>query len=191
MYSSLQKKHCKCSPYCTLWPDMSFEGFSRQHAPQEVLDRLDKKIKRKNAAKLSGTKLRTLAYEQPEIKGGKDYSELDRWFKAVRNKLTGRCQCGCGKPSSKYQDKYFKHSCGHVFPKRIFLSIATHPRNFVERAFWGGCHTNMDEQSMDRWTSFADWENIKEIFHELAPELTDEERATKFYTHFEKLIYQP
>lgn len=186
--STIIQKKCKCGKL-NCFPTISYEGWNYGCAPQEVLDRLDKKTKRKNAAKLSGTKLRGLAYKEPEIKPPKDYAALDRWFRERRKEMTGKCQCGCGKWSSKYDDKYFKHSCSHVFPKSKFPSIATHPHNFVERAFWGGCHTNMDEQSMDKWVYFADWENIKEIFHELAPLLTDEERATKFYTHFEKLIY--
>ncbi|MBP6694995.1 MAG: hypothetical protein KA161_07690 [Saprospiraceae bacterium] len=114
---------------------------------------------------------------------------LDLWFMLVRRKLTGTCQCGCGKPSSKNDDKYYKHSCCHLFPKRIFKSIATHPKNYIERAFWGGCHTNLDEQGIDKWPFMADWEHIKELFHELAPLLTDEERTSKFYSNFEKLIY--
>lgn len=189
IYSSIERKKCKCG--CNMMPTISYEGYYYSHAPKEVLDRLDKKQKRKTAAKNTLAKLRAVdANEDENREVAKGYAELDRWFKSTRNKLTGTCQCGCGKPSSKYDDKYFKHSCSHVFPKAKFGSIKTHPRNFVERAFWGGCHTNMDEQSMDKWVGFTDWENIKEIFHELAPLLTDEERATKFYAHFEKLIYQ-
>ncbi len=116
--------------------------------------------------------------------------QLGPWFDSTRKKLTGMCQCGCGKPSSKNHDLYYRHSCAHVFPKSLFPSVATHPRNFVERAFWGGCHSVMDDTSIDRWPGFADWENIKEIFHELAPMLTDQERGKKFYQHFQTLIYK-
>jgi CHASE3 domain sensor protein len=35
----------------------------------------------------------------------------------------------------------------------------------------------------------ADWDDIKEKFHQLAPLLTDEERATKFYSTLEKMVY--
>ncbi len=42
---------------------------------------------------------------------------------------------------------------------------------------------------MDLWPNFADWDDIVAKFHELSSLLTDEERATKFYKHFEKLIY--
>ena len=185
-YSSIVRKGCKNN--CGRMPEIGGQGFCFTCRP-DLKELIISKNKKRNAAKLSGTKLRGLAYEQQEIKAPKDYAVLDRWFKSTRNKLTGTCQCGCGKRSSKYDDKYFKHSCSHVFPKSKFPSISTHPRNFVERAFWGGCHSVMDDTSMDRWTGFADWENIKEIFHELAPLLTDEERATKFYGHFEKLIY--
>jgi hypothetical protein len=122
----------------------------------------------------------------------------EKWFGLIRNKLTGTCQCGCGKPSSKHDYKnlegkiesHFRSSCCHIFPKSIFESIKYHPRNYVERAFWGGCHSVMDDTSMDRWSDFADWNDIVEKFHELAPLLTDEERATKFYSHLERLIYK-
>lgn len=114
----------------------------------------------------------------------------EKWFRLIREKLTGTCQCGCGNKSQKKDDMYFRHSCCHIFPKSKFDSIKYHPLNYVERAFWGGCHGVMDDTSMDKWVNMADWDDIKEKFYELAPLLTDEERATKFYTHLEKLIYQ-
>jgi len=116
--------------------------------------------------------------------------ELDKWFEERRKGLTGICQCGCGRKSSKHEDEHYRASCCHVFPKRIFKSIALHPLNCIERNFWDGCHSVLDNTSMDRWVNMADWEDIKERFHILAPLLTDEERVTKFYQHFEKLVYQ-
>ena len=65
-----------------------------------------------------------------------------------------------------------------------------HPLNCVERAMYGGCHQNMDNQGMDKWPLFADWEDIKERFHVLAPLLTDQERGIKFYSTLELLIYE-
>ncbi len=111
-------------------------------------------------------------------------------FKPVLYEDLQKEQCGCGKPSSKNDDKYFIFSCAHVFPKSKFKSVRYHKMNFVERAFWGGCHSIMDDTSIERWKGFADWEKIKEIFFELAPLLTDEERANKFYSNLEKLIYE-
>src|ERR1700733_892131 len=123
-----------------------------------------------------------------ELKSGE--SELGKWFELVRKKLTGVCQCGCGAKSQKNDEMYYKFSCCHLFPKKTFHSIATHPNNYVERAFFGGCHSVFDDTSMDRWVGMADWDSIKEKFHELLPFLTDEERATKFYSRLEKLIYK-
>lgn len=131
--------------------------------------------------------VRGLVNKQNNMVEKKTY--LSKWFESTRKKLTGTCQCGCSAKSQKNDDMYYKFSCCHLFPKRIFKSIATHPLNYVERAFFGGCHSNLDDQSMDKWVNMADWDDMKEKFHELAPLLTDEERANKFYAHFEKLIY--
>lgn len=184
-YSSIIRKGCKGN--CGRMPEMGGKGYCFTCKPEYKQAIIDK-TKKRNALKLSSTKLRNLSKTE-DVMPPKGYGEMDIWFKNTRKKLTGRCQCGCNKPSSKMDDRYYKHSCSHVFPKAKFDSVKTHPRNFVERAFWGGCHSVMDDTSMDRWTGFSDWENIKEIFHELAPLLTDEEKSTKFYSHFEKLIY--
>ncbi len=141
------------------------------------------------------------AAERQKIRGlsnsvSKDVSEeldekvkKEEWFRLIRGKLTGVCQCGCANKSQKKDDMYFRHSCCHIFPKSKFDSVKYHPLNFVERAFWGGCHSVMDDTSMDRWVGMADWDDIKAKFYELAPLLTDEERASKFYAHFERLVY--
>ena len=114
---------------------------------------------------------------------------MERFYKAARKRMTGTCACGCGEASQKKDDIYFRHSVAHIFPKRLFPSIMYHPLNWVERRFWGGCHSVMDDTTMDRWPCMEDWDSIKEKFYILAPLLTDEERATNFYTRLEKLVY--
>lgn len=117
-------------------------------------------------------------------------SDMDLFFQRTRKYMVGTCQCGCAKPTQKNDDTFYRHCIAHIFPKRLFKSIATNPLNWVERAFWGGCHSVMDDTSMDKWVNMADFDDIKEKFHQLAPLLTDEERATKFYAHLERLIYK-
>lgn len=136
--------------------------------------------------------LKRLAKESAEKKllSSDGDSLMERFFKAQRPKLSGTCQCGCGEPSQKKDDMYFRASIAHIFPKRLFPSIMYHPLNWVERRFWGGCHTNMDEAGIDRWVNFADWDDVKAKFWILAPLLTPEERATNFYTRLEKLVYE-
>jgi hypothetical protein len=140
-----------------------------------------KAISDKKAAQMKEEKKRTIPDED---------GQLERWFKARRKEMVGTCQCGCGQKSQKKDDLYFRHSACHLFPKRLFPSIMYHPLNFLERAFFGGCHTNLDEGGMDKWPAMADWEDIKVRFHELAPLLTEEERATKFYRTLEELVYK-
>jgi hypothetical protein len=127
--------------------------------------------------------------EEKKLRGGDD-TLMEKWFKARRKELTGTCQCGCGQPSQKKDDTFFRGSCCHIFPKATFESIMYHPLNCVERAMWGGCHHNMDFGGLDKWPAMADWDDIKERFHELAPLLTDEEKATKFYQKLESLVYK-
>ena len=115
-------------------------------------------------------------------------SDLDEWFDLIRIKLTGKCACGCGNKSQKNDDKYFKHSCAHIFPKSKFDSIKCHPMNFVERAFWGGCHGVMDDTSVDKWVNMKDWHDIKRKFNILSPLIPPHEKANKFYTQLENLV---
>lgn len=151
-----------------------------------LLPPLPTKKEKKPIRKVS---LKKAAADKAQKEAGGD-GLLDKWFEERRKGLTGICQCGCGRKSSKHEDEHYRASCCHVFPKRIFKSIALHPLNCIERNFWDGCHSVLDNTSMDRWVNMADWEDIKERFHNLAPLLTDEERATKFYQHLEKLIYK-
>lgn len=139
-------------------------------------------IAKKSAKKIQQEK------EERELRNGDD-TLLEKWFKTRRTELTGVCQCGCGQKSQKHDDTFFRGSCCHIFPKATFPSVMYHKLNCVERAMYGGCHHNMDNGGLDKWPNFADWDDIKERFHELAPLLTDDERATKFYSKLEKLVY--
>lgn len=136
-----------------------------------------------------------LAADAEEKKArGEDDTMKEKWFKARRKEMVGICQCGCAEKSSKMDDANFRSSICHIFPKAIFESVQYHKLNWVERKFWAtatssACHTNMDNRSMDLWPKFADWDDIKERFYQLSPLLTDEERATKFYSKLESLVY--
>lgn len=116
--------------------------------------------------------------------------EKENWFLEQRKRMTGFCQCGCGEPSQKKDDLYFRHCICHIFPKKIFKSVMFHDLNWVERKFWGGCHGVMDDTSLDRWPGMEDWDKIKEKFFVLEPLLTDKEKVHKFFKHLQKLILE-
>jgi hypothetical protein len=127
--------------------------------------------------------------EQKKLLSSDGDTLMEQFFKTQRKRMVGICQCGCGEESQKKDDLYFRHSIAHIFPKHLFPSVMYHPANWVERRFWGGCHSVMDDTSMDRWPNMADFEDIQEKFFILAPLLTPEEKATNFYTRLEKLVY--
>lgn len=112
-----------------------------------------------------------------------DEEKLDEWFLDRRKEMAGTCQCGCGQPSCKKDDMYYRHSICHIFPKNdnAFPSVKTHPLNFVELAFWGGCHTTFDQMGPERWVNLACWDDIKMKVLAMEPYLTDQEKGKKFY----------
>lgn len=156
---------------------------------------LPTKKERKPIAKISAKQLSKNKAAKESLNG--EYTQKEKWFKLIRTKLTGTCACGCGNMSSKNDyinvegkvESHFRASCCHIFPKKDFESVMYHPLNFIERAFWGGCHSQMDNTSLDRWVKFKDWQDIKDKFYELAPLLTEDERKLKFYKHLESLVY--
>lgn len=145
---------------------------------QKKIYKIPKKSKKKLQQEAEEKKLR-----------GDDDTLMEKWYKARRKELTGVCQCGCSEPSQKKDDTFFRGSCCHIFPKATFESVKYHPLNCVERRMFGGCHHNMDNNGLDKWPLFADWEDIKERFHAISPLLTDEERATRFYDKLKTLVY--
>lgn len=148
--------------------------------------------------KLNGPKLVVKdIYRIPRVskkKAAKNRAELpekelkEAWFAASREEMTGMCQCGCGERSQKLSDQYYRNSACHIFPKRLFKSIQFHRLNRVERAFFGGCHTNMDEQSLDKWPGFADWADIRRKVIELDKHIAPAEKKLKFYNQIMDLV---
>ncbi len=131
-YSSITRKTCKCSEFCQWYPNIGFEGYAQPHAPQEVLDRIYAKQKRKNAVKKDLSILRKVEVESDDNKAlAKDYDALDKWFKERRKEMVGCC-IECGKTTSKNNDKYYKWSVCHIVPKSLVKSVATNDLNWIE-----------------------------------------------------------
>jgi len=151
--------------------------------PKESGPKPKKPIAKKSPKKIAEEK------EERASRGPEGETELDAFFERNRKKMVGVCQCGCARKSSKNEDKHYRASIAHIFPKRIFKSIACNDYNWVERSFWDGCHTNMDNKSINEWVNMADWDDIKEKYHHLLHLLTVEEKKTKFFYHFQELVY--
>ena len=162
------------------------EDYMRKRLMQKIYG---KQPEPKKVYKIPNKSAKKIEQEKAEREIGTD-SAMNHFFEKMRPKMTGICQCGCGRKSSKNESDHYRSSICHIFPKRIFKSIATNEYNWVERNFWEGCHGNTDNRSMDLWVNFADFDDIKEKFYILAELLTDEERKTKFYNHLSSIIYK-
>lgn len=174
MYSSIKRKPCK-NEGCNRMPHLSCAGYCWEHAPEEIKSKYKSKkdLQRKaaNSRKYANTKLRMAKY--------KENTEQELWFKMVRNKLTGKCECGCNQPSSKFSDKFFKFSCAHLLAKSVFKSVATHPMNYLELAAFGeSCHTTFDNMGYEhcKKTKPVLWGIVVERFNIIYPSIAESER---------------
>lgn len=69
-------------------------------------------------------------------------TELEKWFDYVATIIRATPFCmNCGEP---IDEKYFKHASAHILPKSIFLSVSTHPMNFLVLGASCGCHPEFD-----------------------------------------------
>lgn len=132
------------------------------------------KKQRKNAVIKDGRALRVLAVTEPEVKAGKDYAELDRWFKERHKEMTGVCM-NCGGRTEKDKTHY-KCSVAHLLPKAYFKSVATHPDNWLELCFYGNsCHTNFDHKMIDLIDLHC-FDTVIQKFVKIYPSIALEER---------------
>jgi len=123
--------------------------------------------------KVSKKRQKQLAEQKAERIGGGN--ELDRWFKERRKEMSGKCS-NCGNPSCKNSDQYFKHSIGHILPKRLFKSVKTHPLNWIELCFWNNsCHTNLDNNTLDI-TELNCYNEFIDKFIAMYPDIDPKER---------------
>lgn len=68
----------------------------------------------------------------------KEESELDKWFLKIAKEIAKKPYClNCGE---YIQEKYYRHATAHLLPKKTFISVATHPLNYVIVGAGCGCH---------------------------------------------------
>ena len=159
---------------------ISRRGYCKRHQnlredfdPATILQKAIKK-QRKNAAIKDGRALRVLAVTEPEVKAGKDYAELDRWFKERHKEMTGVCM-NCGGRTEKDKTHY-KCSVAHLLPKAYFKSVATHPDNWLELCFYNNsCHTNFDNKMIDLIDLHC-FDAVIQKFVKIYPSIAPEER---------------
>jgi len=126
------------------------KGYCKNH--QYLRTDLDKrsivqKAMDKNKVKRDFSKLKGL----PE---NKDLVALKKWFDYVATVIKADPHCwNCGE---FIPEQYYRHASAHIFPKSIFISVATHPFNFLVLGAGCGCHSEFDS-SIDNACKMIVW----------------------------------
>ena len=103
---------------------------------------------------------------------------LQRWYKDRQKQLVGRCM-RCGEKYNHHNLTYAIAATAHVLPKRkeMFLSVATHPDNYIELGAGCGCHNWYDLQAS--WEEIAlspIWPLVLEKFLLFQKDITEREK---------------
>lgn len=111
---------------------------------------------------------------EKEARGGED-TDLQKWYKAIQPKLTGKC-IRCGERYNHRNLTYAIAATAHVLPKRpeMFPSVATHPENYLELPGTCGCHNWYDNQAS--WEQIAQdkiWPLVLEKFLLIEPSILE------------------
>lgn len=70
-------------------------------------------------------------------------TSLDKWFKAREQDIIDSGGV-CWETGDEIPKAYYRHSTAHIFPKSIFLSVATHDLNFIVLSAANGSHSKFD-----------------------------------------------
>jgi len=123
-----------------------------------------KPIPKKSAKKLAQEK-------SPEYKNEK--TELEKWFKDIQAKhftsYGGRCmECGAHIPV-----EFARHAIAHLLAKKLFLSVKTHPLNYLILGAGCGCHQKTDR--VDTFVKMRIWGEAAYRIKQLIPLLPFDE----------------
>lgn len=164
-----KKKHLKCGCF-----DYAFsKGRCKLHATVEDTKKRAEKYAAQPTVRKAGwfDEGNVFNVEKIENRIGE---LLEQWFQDRHKEMTGICK-NCGGKTQKGQKNY-KNSIAHILPKAYFLSVSTHPDNFIELCFYGeSCHTNMDAKTLDL-IDMNCFDEIVEKVTQMYPHIAPEER---------------
>jgi hypothetical protein len=126
----------------------------------------------------SGPKDRKPLRRTPSEKN-KDKKALDVWFEAVAATVKG--EAVCWECNSRIPDALLRAATAHIFPKKDFISVATHPSNYLLLGA-GCCHDR--SHTVARFCKMKIFSEAVDRFLEFEHRLTAKEKALKYYTLF-------
>jgi hypothetical protein len=117
-----------------MMPAISCAGYCYAHCPENIKSKYkskkDLQIKSANARKYASTKLRMTKYAED--------TELELWFRRIALEIEKNPYCW---ETGAYISKNdYRNATSHIFPKSVFLSVATHPMNYLILSPRNGSH---------------------------------------------------
>lgn len=152
---------------------------------QKALEQIEKQ-KRRNAARNTQSKLKTLSYEsESNREASKNFQELDIWFKDRMGRLEVKCE-NCGATNwwleqnkdTKVGKLKWRSCQGHLLPKRHFKSLQAHPLNgmVLGSGYSGLCHCHdFYDSSWQKAATMNIWDEVVRRFKIMYPLITSEE----------------
>lgn len=109
-----------------------------------------------------------------------DPKALSNWFATIASQFTaGTCKCWeCNAP---VPEAFIIHATAHIFPKKAFPSVATHPSNYL---ILGASCCHDKSHKVETFSKMKIWREAVDRFLEFERHLTKEEKANKYYTLF-------
>ena len=140
-YSSIQRKKCKCSTDCKLWPSLGYAGYASSHAPKDVIDKVGSKKQVAQRNKNARNKVSNLLHKDSEADKTKLLAMADKLFgdfiKKRDSDANGNICCvGCGL-SFNLADKAADGT--YVVQPLHFVSRSVYSLRFDERQVFAGC----------------------------------------------------
>lgn len=114
----------------------------------------------------------------------KKFNDLQQWFSDRKRDIAKNSRCWeCG---AYIPNPYYRHASAHIFPKSIFVSISTHPLNFLVLGASCGCHSKFDS-SVETASKMKVWTEACRRFEKFEEFITENH---KYYDLF-KQYYVP
>lgn len=186
--STIKRKKCKCG--CSKFPTLGYNGYAMSCAPQDVKDRVGSKKKVAARNQAARNKVRML------LPKDKSNNMQELWFAKIIAEIRQNPYCwetGDKIPDSYFDynkgeqvktDRFYRAACCHIFPKSIFLSIATHPLNYLVLSASNGSHDKTHR--LDTFCKMGVWKEAVDRFKQFEPYITENH---KYLNTFRELVY--
>lgn len=124
--------------------------------------------------------------EEAKADGGDpDKKALNKWFAVIEGEQRGNCKCWeCDRP---IPDGFIRCATAHIFPKKAFESVKTHPLNYLILS--AACCHDMSHK-VESFKKMGIFREAVDRFLQFEHLLTKEEKAKKYYTLFREAAKQ-